>query len=177
MLKFEELFTLYGKCHDIFIYKKRFGTSPERHCLTAMPYRLFQGNLNPKDLKRHKIATQKERNYPSSIMRGKEFASSKKILEGRARCLRQQRKISEPCSELDSIRGIRFMGKQELGDSSPRSLIQTVWWYNCLNFGMRGRQEQYDLKLEHFKIEKDSCERTCVLHIRSNENTQCWVKL
>ena len=23
-----------------------------------MPYRLFQGNLNPKDLKRHKIATQ-----------------------------------------------------------------------------------------------------------------------
>ena len=29
--------------HDIF--KKRFGTSPEKHCLTAMPYRLFQGNL------------------------------------------------------------------------------------------------------------------------------------
>ena len=25
--------------HDIF--KKRFGTSPEKHCLTAMPYRLF----------------------------------------------------------------------------------------------------------------------------------------
>ena len=23
-----------------------------------MPYRLFQGNLNPKDLKRHKMATQ-----------------------------------------------------------------------------------------------------------------------
>ena len=40
------------------VCKKRFGTSPERHCLTAMPYRLFQGNLNPKDLKRHKIATQ-----------------------------------------------------------------------------------------------------------------------
>ena len=37
---------------------KRFGTSPERHCLTAVPYRLFQGNLNPKDLKRHQIATQ-----------------------------------------------------------------------------------------------------------------------
>ena len=30
--------------------KKRFGTSPEKHCLIAMPYRLFQGNLNPKDL-------------------------------------------------------------------------------------------------------------------------------
>ena len=29
--------------HDIF--KTRFGTSPEKHCLTATPYRLFQGNL------------------------------------------------------------------------------------------------------------------------------------
>ena len=43
--------------HDL-ILKKRFGISPEKHGLTAMPYRLFQGNLNPKDLKRHKIATQ-----------------------------------------------------------------------------------------------------------------------
>ena len=40
------------------VCKKRFGISPERHCLTAMPYRLFQGNLNPKDLKRHNIETQ-----------------------------------------------------------------------------------------------------------------------
>ena len=40
------------------VCNKRFGNSPERHCLTAMPYHLFQGNLNPKDLKRHKIATQ-----------------------------------------------------------------------------------------------------------------------
>ena len=39
------------------VCKKRLGTSPERHCLTAMPYRLCQGNLNPKVLNRHKIAT------------------------------------------------------------------------------------------------------------------------
>ena len=37
--------------HDIF--KTRFGTSPEKHCLTAMPYRLFQGNLR----NLHKIGT------------------------------------------------------------------------------------------------------------------------
>ena len=29
--------------HDIF--KKWFGTSPEKHCLTAMPYRLFSRKL------------------------------------------------------------------------------------------------------------------------------------
>ena len=37
--------------HDIF--KTRFGTSPEKHCLTATPYRLFQGNLQ----NLHKIGT------------------------------------------------------------------------------------------------------------------------
>ena len=30
--------------HDL-ILKKRFGISPEKHCLTAMPYRPFQGKL------------------------------------------------------------------------------------------------------------------------------------
>ena len=29
--------------NDRFI--NRFGTSPEKHCLTAMPYHLFEGNL------------------------------------------------------------------------------------------------------------------------------------
>ena len=37
--------------HDIF--KTRFGTSPEKHCLTATPYCLFQGNLR----NLHKIGT------------------------------------------------------------------------------------------------------------------------
>ena len=30
--------------HDL-ILKKKFGISPEKHYLTAMPYRLFQGKL------------------------------------------------------------------------------------------------------------------------------------
>ena len=32
-------------------------SSPEKHCPTAMPYCIFQGNVNPKDLKQQ-IATQ-----------------------------------------------------------------------------------------------------------------------
>ena len=65
-------------------------------------------------------------------MHGKNLHPQKNILEGIAPCLRQQGKgkTSELCSELDSRRGKSI----ELGDSSPRSLIQTVWWYNCLHF-------------------------------------------
>jgi len=49
---------------------------------------------------------------------------------------------------------ILWNGKQ-LGHSTPRSLIQTVWWNNCLYFGMRGREEHYDLRMEYFTIKHD----------------------
>ena len=43
----------------------------------------------------------------------------------------------------------------QLGCNSSRSLIQTVWWNNCLHFGMRGREEHHSLKIEQFCIEGD----------------------
>ena len=43
----------------------------------------------------------------------------------------------------------------QLGCNSSRSLIQTVWWNNCLHFGMRGREEHHSLKIEQFCLEID----------------------
>ena len=40
-----------------------------------------------------------------------------------------------------------------------RSLIETVWWNNCLHFGMRSREEHHSLKIEHFHQEIDENER------------------
>ena len=90
-----------------------------------------------------------------------------KNLHPQKTCLRQQGKGKLPnrARSLTPDEENVLWESKELGDSSPRSLIQTVWWYNCLHFGMRGRQEHYDLKLEHFKIEKDRCARTCVSYI------------
>ena len=43
-----------------------------------------------------------------------------------------------------------------LGNSNPRSLLQFVWWNNCVHFGMRSREEDYDLKVEDFEFGVDS---------------------
>ena len=43
----------------------------------------------------------------------------------------------------------------QLGCNSSRSLIQTVWWNNCLYFGMRSRKEHHGLKMEQFGLEID----------------------
>ena len=48
-----------------------------------------------------------------------------------------------------------FWESGQLSCSSSRSLIQTVWWNTCLQFGMRGREEHHSLKIEKFRLEGD----------------------
>ena len=43
----------------------------------------------------------------------------------------------------------------QLDYNSSRSLIRTVWWNNCLHFGMRGEEEHHSLKIEQFRLEID----------------------
>ena len=43
----------------------------------------------------------------------------------------------------------------QLGCNSSRSFMQTVWWNNCLHFGMRSRKEHLSLKIQHFHPEID----------------------
>ena len=43
--------------------------------------------------------------------------------------------------------------KGQLGCNSSLFLIQTVWWINCLHFGMRGWEEHRNLKIEQFRLE------------------------
>ena len=55
--------------HDIF--KTRFGTSPEKHCLTATPYRLFQSikdisSVDEERIKEAKIVREQEVERKSS---------------------------------------------------------------------------------------------------------------
>ena len=100
----------------------------------------------------------KDNKYVVSIMRGKDFESSKRVLEGKARYLRQQGKGKVPnrARSLNAEEEEVLWTSGQLGDSTPRSLIQTVWWYKCLHFGMRGREQHYDLKIEDFpKIIKE----------------------
>ena len=87
----------------------------------------------------------KENNYKFSISRDEQFVTSKKILEGVARTLRKDGKGKLPnrprSLSNDDIEELWKFG--QFGAKTPRSLIQTVWWNNCLHFGMRSREEHY----------------------------------
>ena len=43
----------------------------------------------------------------------------------------------------------------QLGNQTPRSLINTTWWLLTMHFGLRARQEHHDMMVEDFSIEKD----------------------
>ena len=43
----------------------------------------------------------------------------------------------------------------QLGDETPPSLINTVWWFLTMYFGLRSRQEHHDMKVEDFPFQRD----------------------
>ena len=99
----------------------------------------------------------KENGYPLSIVRDREFAGSKAVLEGVARILRADGKGKRP----NRTRSLNVADEEvlwscgELGSGTPRSLQQTLWWLISQHFGMRGRAEHHDIKMEDFVIQKD----------------------
>ena len=47
------------------------------------------------------------------------------------------------------------MAAGKLGDSSPSSLLHTMWFLNILHFGQRGQQEHSNMTMENFVKKKD----------------------
>ena len=99
----------------------------------------------------------RSKNYPKSIVRDTEFLSSRKVLEGKARKLRELGMGKRPNKAQSLTREEEeiLWENGQLGDKTPRSLINTVWWLLTMHFGLRGRQEHHDMKVEDFSFQKD----------------------
>ena len=104
----------------------------------------------------------KKVNYSFSIARDKQFSSSREVLEGIARQLRLagKGKVPNRARSLSSDEIETLWNCGQLGDQNPRSLINTVWWNNCMYFGVRGREEHHTMLLEDFELKKDSSGKT-----------------
>ena len=102
----------------------------------------------------------KEKNYLASIARHDAFRSFK-VLEGKARISRMDGKGKVPnrARTLSGEEENILWESGQLGCSFSRSVIQTVWWNNCLHFSIRGREEYHILRNEHFCLETDENER------------------
>ena len=96
----------------------------------------------------------KEKNYSHSIVRDREFSESKKVLEGKARQLRQQGLGKRPntAKALTAEEEETLWQAQKLGNSSPAALTNTMWWLLTQHFGLRGRQEHHEMTVEDFEM-------------------------
>lgn len=99
----------------------------------------------------------KEEGYQFSIMRDVAFFSSKQVLEGKARALRDEGKGKRPnkSRSLTSKDEKELWDKQSLGNHNPQVLVQTILWYLAQYFGLRGRQEHHSMKEEDFTFGSD----------------------
>ena len=86
--------------------------------------------------------------YSEFVITGRNFARTRDALKSKQKHLKQLGKGNKP-NEASSLtseeRDILFGGK-EMGFSSPKALINTLWLNNCMHFGLRGGKEQRELK-------------------------------
>ena len=93
----------------------------------------------------------KEKNYPLSIVRSREFDNSQEILYAKAISLRQQGKGKKPkkSKPLTSEEECSLWVKGQLGDFNGKVLTNVNL---TEQLGFRGRQELYDAYVEDFVI-------------------------
>ena len=99
----------------------------------------------------------KEKGYSFSIIKDREFFNSRKVLEGKARKLRNEGKGKLPNKSRSLTREEEeaLWESGQLGNSSPRSLLNTMWWLLSQHLGLRGCQEHYTMNVEDFTLNKD----------------------
>ena len=107
--------------------RKKDGTDYEPNCL-----RVMQSGLHRHLLHKH---------YPKSIISDIEFTDSNRILEGKARLLRQNGKGKRPNASqtLTQEEGNELCKSEKLGKSNAIALLHTMWFINIQHFGQRGQ--------------------------------------
>ncbi|XP_028401230.1 uncharacterized protein KIAA1958-like [Dendronephthya gigantea] len=96
----------------------------------------------------------RERGYTFSIIRDREFTTSKQVLEGKAKLLRESGRGKRPnkARQLSQEEEEILWEKEKLGSKTPEALVQTMWWLLTQHFGLRGRQEHHQMKMGDFSI-------------------------
>ena len=99
----------------------------------------------------------KSKLYTKSIIKDREFLSSRKVLEGKARKLREEGRGKRPnrSKSLTNEEEETLWKSGQLGSGNPRALINTMWWLLTQHFGLRGRQEHHNMKVEDFCLQRD----------------------
>ena len=97
----------------------------------------------------------KSKAYPKSIIRDREFLISRKVLDGKARKLREQDKGNRTnrSRSLTKEEEEVLWQNGQLGEDTPRALLNTMWRLVTQHFGLRGQQEHHQMK--DFTLQRD----------------------
>ncbi|CAH3119802.1 unnamed protein product [Pocillopora meandrina] len=98
----------------------------------------------------------KEKNYPLSIVRSREFHHSQEILNAKAISLRQQGKGKRPnkAQLITPEEESALWEKGKLGDFNGKFLTNVNFKNLTEQLGFRGRQEHYDAYVEDVIIRR-----------------------
>ena len=96
----------------------------------------------------------KDKGYAFSIVRDREFSSSKQVLDGKAKQLRLAGRGKRPnkARQVSNEEEEELWQSGKLGDGSPETLINTMWWLLTQHFGLRGRQEHHGMRMDDLHI-------------------------
>ena len=100
----------------------------------------------------------KRRRYCESIITGQAFAKTREVLKSKQKQLKRIGKGNkqQEASPLTKEEIEILYSKGVMGIHSPEALINTLWFNNCLHFGLRGGKEQRDMKWGDITLETDS---------------------
>ena len=99
----------------------------------------------------------KEKGCSFSIIKDREFFNSQKVLERKARKLRNagKGKLPNKSRSLTREEEEALWESGQLGNSSPRSFKNTMWWLLSQHFSLCGCQEHYTMNVEDITLNKD----------------------
>ena len=100
----------------------------------------------------------KSKSYPKSIREDNIFLPCRQVLEGKARKLRSEGKGKRPhqAQSLNTEEEEVLWKCGQFGTTTPESFSNTVLWLLIQHFGLRGRQQHHDMKMEDFRFTKDN---------------------
>ena len=92
-----------------------------------------------------------------SIITDREFEGSRQVLQAKRRDLHGNGRGCRPhaADPITPAEEDELWETGQLGSSSPRRLLRSVWYYSTMHFGWRGRDEQRKVQLGDFEIHED----------------------
>ena len=101
----------------------------------------------------------KDKQYPLSIVKDREFHCRSRSWRVKRNYYDRPVEVSAPTKQdiwrLKEGEEEVLLKESKFGSTTPEALVNSMWWLLTQHFGLRGRQEHHDMKVDVFQLCKD----------------------